>query len=46
MEKNMVSAGNVDQLLGILMPQFNEKLRRIFLAAFSGYLGRGGTTLL
>lgn len=42
----MVSAGNVDQLLGILMPQFNEKLRRIFLAAFSGYLGRGGTTLL
>lgn len=42
----MVSQGNIDQLLGVLMPQFNEKLRRIFLAAFAAYLGRGAISML
>ena len=30
---------NIDRFVGVMMPQMDEKTRRIFLAAFSEYLG-------
>lgn len=37
-------AGDLDRLIGVMMPSLNESTRRLFAGAISDYLGRGGVT--
>jgi hypothetical protein len=41
-----IELSDIEEFLGTMMPQLNEKQRRYFLASFSKLMGRGSVTKL
>lgn len=46
MSRNLSKQDGFSEFVGIMVPQLNEKRRRIFLGALSQLLGHGGVTSL